>query len=118
MRFAADENFDGKILKQLRRLFSELDIVRVQVQDTEMYQASDPAVLEWAADQSRIILTHDVQTLVGDAYMRLEQGLPMPGVILIPDTLSIGKAIEDLELIIGAGDPSDFEDQVTYIPLH
>lgn len=79
MRFAADENFDGKILKKLRLLFPDLDVVRVQ--DTEMYQQPDPAVLEWAAQENRIILTHDVQTLVGDAYARVEQGLPMAGVI-------------------------------------
>lgn len=115
MRFAADENFDGKILKQLRRLFPDLDVIRIQ--DTEMYQAPDPAVLEWAAKQGRIIFTHDVQTLVGDAYTRLEQGLPTPGVILISDTLAIGEALNDLELLIGAGNPDDFENRVTFLPL-
>lgn len=116
MRFAADENFDGHILKQLRIRFPDLDIVRVQ--DTSMYQATDPAVLEWAAQENRIILTHDVQTLVGDAYARVERGLPMPGVILIPETLAIGKALDDLELSIRAGHPDDFRDRVTFIPLH
>lgn len=37
MRFAADENFDGRILEGLRARMPELDIVRVQ--DTEMYQS-------------------------------------------------------------------------------
>lgn len=115
MRFAADENFDGKILKKLRLLFPDLDFVRVQ--DTEMYQQPDPAVLEWAALENRIILTHDVQTLVGDAYARVEQGLPMAGVILVPETLAIGKALEDLELLIGASEPEEFSDRVMFIPL-
>ncbi|MBL8166301.1 MAG: DUF5615 family PIN-like protein [Anaerolineae bacterium] len=116
MRFAADENFDGNILKQLRKRFPELDIVRVQ--DTEMYQSPDPAVLEWAAKEERIILTHDVQTLVGDAYARIEQGLPMPGVILIPETLAMGPALADLEVAIGAGVPDDFRDRATFIPMN
>lgn len=116
MRFAADENFDGNILKELRKRFPYLDIVRIQ--DTKMYQASDPVLLEWAAKEERIILTHDVQTLVGDAYDRIEKGLPMPGVILIPETLAIGEALNDLELAIGVGSPDDFKDQVTFIPLH
>ena len=115
MRFAADENFDGKILKKLRLLFPDLDFVRVQ--DTEMYQQPDPAVLEWAALENRIILTHDVQTLVGDAYARVEQGLPMAGVILVPETLAIGNALEDLELLIGASEPEEFSDRVMFIPL-
>lgn len=115
MRFAADENFDGKILKKLRLLFPDMDFVRVQ--DTEMYKQPDPIVLEWAAQEKRIILTHDVQTLVGDAYARVEQGVPMPGVILVPETLGIGKALEDLELLISASDPEEFPDRVTFIPL-
>ena len=82
-----------------------------------MYQAPDPAILEWAASEARIILTHDVQTLIGDAYARVEKGLPMPGVILIPDTLAIGEALDELELFIGAGSPDDFEDRVIFIPL-
>ena len=84
MRFAADENFNGRILAGLHQRFEDLDIVRIQ--DTDIYSADDPVVLEWAAHQERIVLTHDVRTLVRDAYERIEQGLPMPGVILVPTT--------------------------------
>lgn len=115
MRFAADENFNGTVLKLLRKRFPQLDIVRVQ--DTAMVQASDPALLEWAAHEDRIILTHDVQTLVGYAYARVQQGLPMPGVFLIPESLDVGIALAELELAIGAGNPQDFRDQVTFIPM-
>jgi len=115
MRFAADENFNGHILNQLREAISDFDVVRIQ--DTPMYQATDPKVLEWVAQEQRILLTHDVHTLVGDAYKRVEAGLTMPGVILVPSTLLIGKAIEDLVLLIEAGVPSDFENLVVFIPL-
>jgi hypothetical protein len=115
MRFAADENFDGTILKALLKRIPDLDIVRVQ--DTDLYQAPDPKVLEWAASENRIIITHDVQTLVGDAYTRVEQSLPMPGVILVYDKLPISQALNELEIAIGAGKAEDFADQVTFIPL-
>ncbi len=115
MRFAADENFNGRILERLGQRFEELDVIRIQ--DTDFYGAPDPTVLEWAAQEGRIILTHDVQTLVNDAYKRIKQALPMPGVILVPNTLTIGLALNDLEIAIGAGQPEDFEDRVTFIPL-
>ncbi|MEO1324968.1 MAG: hypothetical protein AAFV59_18410 [Pseudomonadota bacterium] len=41
----------------------------------------------------------------------------MAGVILVPETLGIGKALEDLELLIGASDAAEFPDRVTFIPL-
>ena len=61
MRFAADENFNRKILDGLRIRLPHVDIVRVQ--DMELHGATDPAILAWAAQEGRILLTHDVQTL-------------------------------------------------------
>jgi len=77
IRFLADENFNGKILRGVRRELPDADIVRVQ--DTAIYQAPDPQVLEWAAQQGRILLTHDIETMVGYANQRIAAGLLMPG---------------------------------------
>jgi hypothetical protein len=115
MRFAADENFDGRIFDGLRERLPALEIVRVQ--DTIMYQAPDPQVLEWAAQEDRVLLTHDVQTLINDAYDRVKRGLPMPGVIEVHKDTPVGQAIDELEIMIGAGTPEDFINQVRYIPL-
>lgn len=51
MRFATDENFDGRILDGLRRRIPTLDVVHVQ--DIEMYQQSDLALLNWLAHEGR-----------------------------------------------------------------
>lgn len=115
MRFATDENFNGKVLDGLCTRLPDIDIVRIQ--DTELYSAPDPDVLAWAAQEGRILLTHDVQTLVNDAYNRVKARLPMPGVIRVSTTISIGEAIDDLEIMIGAGQPPDFENQVRHIPI-
>ncbi len=116
MRFLADENFDNRILDGLRRILSDFDVLRVQ--DTEIYQAEDTTVLEWAANRNYIILTHDVRTMVGYAYDRVKAGLPMPGVIEVSDDLSIGQAIDELALLIGAGISEDFDQRVKYIPIN
>jgi Domain of unknown function (DUF5615) len=115
MRLLADENFDGRILEGIRARLPDTDIIRVQ--DTEIYQAADAIVLEWAAKQSRVLLTHDVQALINDAYSRVKAGLAMPGVIEVQQTTSIRQAIDELEVLIGAGQPEDFENQVKYIPM-
>ncbi len=115
MRFLADENFDNRILKGLRHNLSDFDVLRVQ--DTEIYQAPDPVVLEWAAKEERILLTRDAETMIGFAYDRVKAGLPMPGITEVSDKLPIGKAIDELMLMIGAGIPADFDQQVRFIPL-
>lgn len=116
MRFAADENFDGRILDGLRARLPDLDIVRVQ--DTEMYKSPDDKLLNWLAEEGRILLTHDVRTMPRIVFERVRTGLPVPGVIEVhKEDTSIGAGIDDLEVVIGAGTPEDFENQVKYIPI-
>lgn len=115
MDFLADENFNGKLLAGLQRRLPDTNILRVQ--DTDIEGAPDPALLEWAAQQNRILLTHDVQTITGFAYDRVKHGLPMPGVIEVRIVETIGKTIDDLELLIGGSTEEEFENQVRYIPL-
>lgn len=56
LRFAADENFNNDIVRGLLRRVPTLDVVRVQ--DVGLSGADDAAVLEWAAAQGRIVITH------------------------------------------------------------
>lgn len=115
MRFLADENFNGKLLAGLRAVLPGIDIVRVQ--DTDKITAPDSELLAWAAEQDRILLTHDVQTIVGFAYDRVREGLPMPGIIEVRLTQGLGTTIDELALLIGASDPEEFQNQVRYVPI-
>lgn len=115
MRFATDENFDGRILEGLRARLAQLDIIRIQ--DTEMYQSADPELLSWLAEEKRILLTHDVRTMPRYVYERVHSGQAVPGVIEVHRSTSIGQAIDELEIMIGAGEAKDFENQVKYIPI-
>ena len=95
----ADENFDGRFIRGLQQAYPDTDIVRVQ--DTGFYKAPDPSVPEWAANEGRIILTHDIRTMVDFAYERIRNGLPMPGMIVVRRSLPIRRAIADLRVIVG-----------------
>ena len=115
MRFLTDENFNGKLLAGLLAALPNLDIVRAQ--DCAVSQSPDPELLAWAAQQGRILLTHDVQTITGYAYDRVRAGLSMPGVIEVRIDQGIGTTIDDLVILISASTPEEFENQVRYVPL-
>ncbi|MBE9064293.1 DUF5615 family PIN-like protein [cf. Phormidesmis sp. LEGE 11477] len=115
MLFLTDENFNGAILRGLIRRLPNLDIVRVQ--DVGLLHAADPVILEWAANEGRILLTHDVATVVSYAYQRVKQNLVMPGVVAVIATASIGRVLDDLELLIFYGEIDDYENGVTFVPL-
>jgi hypothetical protein len=79
--------------------------------------ADDPAVLEWAAREGRVLLTHDVATMTRYAYERVRAGKPMPGVFEVGRTAPIGLAIEEILLIVRYSLEDEWEGQVRYLPL-
>lgn len=113
--FAADENFDGKIVRGLVRVLPDLDLVRVQ--DTSLAAAGDDEVLAWAAREGRVVLTHDVSTMTAAAWARVRAGLPMAGVIEVDVEHSIGAVIADLRLIALACSRDELNGQVLFLPL-
>jgi hypothetical protein len=115
LRFAVDEDFDNRIVRGLLRLLPTLDIVRVQ--DAGLLGKKDPAVLEWAANENRVLLTHDGSTMTKHAYARVESGRPMPGLFEIGQEIAIRDASEDLLLIATCSFDGEYRDQVRYLPL-
>jgi predicted nuclease of predicted toxin-antitoxin system len=92
LRFLADEDFDNDIVRGMLRRLPTMDIVRVH--DVGLSGALDPRVLEWAAHEGRVLLTHDVSTMTAHAYARASSDLPMPGVFAVSQLAPIGQVIE------------------------
>jgi hypothetical protein len=115
LRLAADENFNNDIVRGLLRREPGLDIVRIQ--DVGLSGADDPTVLEWAAQEGRVLLTHDVTTITRYAYERVRAGQSMPGVFEVSRAVPVGRAIEDILLLAEYSLDGEWEGQVRYLPL-
>lgn len=74
-----------------------IDLLRVQ--ETELGGVEDPELLEWASMHHRVLLTHDVNTMPGFAYDRMEAGGKMTGLIVVPEEMPIGQAIDELLIL-------------------
>lgn len=98
LKLLADENFDNTVVRGLLRRKSSIDIVRVQ--DVGLSGVDDPTILAWAAEENRILLTHDVATITRFAYERVAQGISMPGVIEVSTDAQTGQVIEDILVVI------------------
>jgi hypothetical protein len=114
-RLAADQNFDARIVTGLLRRKSDLDIVFIR--DAGLAMAPDPAVLEWSGIEGRVLLTHDRATLVGFAYERIVLGEPMSGVIAVSAQYPIGRAIDDLLLLLECTIDDEWAGRVYFVPL-
>ena len=115
LRLLTDENFKIDIVRGLRRRLTDLDCLVVQ--QAGLSGSADPLLLEIAAVAGRVIVSHDVTTMTGHANHRIANGLPMPGLIIVPQNLDIGSAVSDLELLLQCSSESDLRDQTYYLPL-
>ena len=115
LRLVADENLNNNIVRGLLRRQPQLDIVRIQ--DVGLSGADDPTVLEWAAQEGRVLLTHDVSTITKYAYERVRSGQTMPGVFEVGRDVPIGRAIDDILLVAEYSLDDEWEGQVRYLPV-
>jgi len=119
VRFLADEDFDGRVLSAFRNLAEdyELEINVVRVQDAGLIGATDASILDWAAANRRVVLTHDRRTMPSFAWQRMASGLPMSGVVVTRRGRSPGEtghAIVD-EVSLRARENRGWDDEVVLL---
>jgi len=115
MQLLSDENFNGNIVRGLFLRQPSLNLLRVQ--DVNLLHVDDPEILEWAANNNRILLTHDRATMPDFAYERLFKNQKMAGMFVVSDRMSIRQAIDELLLIIEVTEQSEWDTKVLYLPL-
>ncbi|MEQ1607062.1 MAG: DUF5615 family PIN-like protein [Pyrinomonadaceae bacterium] len=115
IQFLTDEHFKSAIYAGVKRRLPVLDIVRVQ--DVGLRTASDPRILQFAALEDRIILSHDVHTMETFAKARLNAGKPMAGLLLIRQSFPIGAAIDEIVFIAECSRDDEWNGAIRYLPL-
>lgn len=114
VRFQADADLDGRIIRGLRRVTPEIDIRTSG--DASLAGLRDPEVLRIAADSGRILVSQDRRTMPAH-FVRFTSHAQSPGVILLREAIPISNAIEELTLIWNASDAEEWVDRIVWIPL-
>jgi predicted nuclease of predicted toxin-antitoxin system len=115
VKYLFDEDLNGRIVRGVRRRISDLDSRTVQ--EADLAEASDPAVLDWAATQGRVVITHDHRTMRSCAEDRLKAGMPMTGLILVRQTAALEQVIDDLVLVAEATTTEEWRGTILFLPL-
>ena len=115
LRLLSDEDVPRSIVRGLRKRHPALDVVRVQ--EVGLMNTPDSEILEWAANEGRLIFTRDVQTMTAAAIERVTIGLTMLGVFVIPERMPVGQAIRELEIIAIASSPDEWRNRVVFLPV-
>jgi hypothetical protein len=115
IRFLADANLNAGIVSGCLRREPAMDFLSAI--EVKLAGVPDPQVLALAAEQDRILVSHDFQTMpqhFGDFLLARGSS---PGVLLVSQYLPIGEAIEELLLVWGASDAEEWENRILSIPL-
>ncbi|HEY8750029.1 MAG TPA: DUF5615 family PIN-like protein [Tepidisphaeraceae bacterium] len=111
----ADENLSQVIIAGVLRRRPDADLITVR--DAGLAAGNDLQILQWAAEHNRVILTHDLNTMIHFAYERTRAGQRMTGVFAIPQNSPIKPVIEDLILLLECSELSEWENEVLFLPM-
>ena len=115
LRVLVDQDFDHDILRGLIRRVRHLDAVTAV--EIGMSKATDPQLLTWAAQEGRIVITHDRKTMPKHAADLMGAGTNIAGVFVVPRSLPLRQGIEDLELMITCSANEEWVNVIRYLPF-
>jgi predicted nuclease of predicted toxin-antitoxin system len=101
VRFQADADLDGRVVRGLRRAAPEIDIRTAA--DAQLEGVKDPEVLRIAAQTERILVSQDRRTMPAH-FARFLMHSRSPGVIVVREAIPIAVGIEELMLIWSASE--------------
>ena len=112
IRFQADADLNHIILLATVRREPAIDF-RTAV---DLRGVSDADVLAMAATDGRVLVTHDQRTMLHHfAHFITRQA--SPGLIVIPQSLPVTVAVQELILIWSATDAEEWTNRVAFAPL-
>jgi hypothetical protein len=114
VRFQADNDLNRTIIVGLRR--REPSVSFQTAAQAQLDGLPDREVLHRAANENRVLVSHDLNTLLPE-FQAFTEAASSPGLVLIPQRLSIGHAIESLLLLWSASEHDEWRDRVCLLPV-
>jgi Domain of unknown function (DUF5615) len=115
VRFLADADLNKAIMSGVLRREPSLDFLAAHA--AQLRSMSDIEVLTLAAEQGRVLVSHDVGTMPSHFKAFQKSGKQSSGVFLIPQSLDVGMAIDELLTVWLASEAADWEDRLVWLPL-
>jgi hypothetical protein len=114
VRFQADADFNYDIVSGVRRRVPEIDFRTAE--EADLKGLPDDEVLSIAAQDGRILVSHDRRTMPL-AFANLIQQSTSPGLMIISQNANLAAAIEDLILVWAASDAEEYVNIIRELPF-
>jgi hypothetical protein len=114
IRFQADADLKGIIVKAILRREPTIDFRTAH--KANLAGLSDSEVLALAANDGRILVTHDHKTMPHH-FAEFISERTSTGLIVVPQDSSVNAAVDDLLLIWTASEANEWLNRICYLPL-
>ena len=114
-RFLFDEDVHHAIVRGVR--LRRPNLVAQFVEDVLTPGAEDVELLDFAVREDYILVTHDANMLVRHAWNRIVDKQPMPGLVVVRQSLPLGNVIGDLITLSDTLGDHEWSGQIHYFPL-
>jgi hypothetical protein len=110
IRFQADNDLNARIIDAVLRLNPDVDF-KTAARAGLHTSIKDPEVLRIAAEDGRVLVSHDFRTLPWHfaSFIRTQMS---PGVIIVSQSLPVGDAAKWLHLIWEAAAPEEYRNRI------
>lgn len=114
IRFQADADLNQIIVRATLRLEPSIDFQTASA--AGLAGLDDPHVLKLAAEQGRILVSHDRKTMPAHfgQFISFENS---SGLLIVSRKLSVSQVAEDLFLIWSASEPEEWVNRIRSLPL-
>ena len=114
LKFLADEDLREDIVQAVLALDPSIDLVTVS--QAGLRRSPDPQILQFAWDDSRIVISHDANTMIATAIARIAAQAGMAGLFIVPQSAERRAVAEDVALIASASDADEWRDRIEFLP--
>jgi hypothetical protein len=88
----------------------------LSAQESQLHGMDDPELLEQAAEQGRVLISHDRRTMLRHFHDRLKAAKSSPGLLVVSQGAPIGDVVEAILVLWAAADSEELRDQAFHLP--
>lgn len=117
IQYLIDQNLPPLYQEQLRQYFTDLTVLMRGNSNTPPKGTLDPEILLWCEQNNFILVTNNRRSMPIHLSEHLKQNHNIPGIFVLRKKFTIGEIINNLILIAQAGELSEYQNRITYIPF-
>ena len=114
IRFQADGDLNEDIVTGIIRRVPKIDFQTAT--EARLSGVADEQVLAFCADEGRLLVSHDWQTMPHH-FADYISNQTSPGVLIVPQSMEILEAIEELILVWAASEAEEYVNNIRRLPL-